>query len=110
MTEIWFCFVDVKYYDENTYAPRHGKMICRVHSIAEALEEVTSYIGDFIEEIKFTWAGNEKKDMPKQELFFSESEFAAFDAMKHVIEHDHFYQDSKEMAEKYKREKEKKMI
>ena len=110
MTEIWFCFVDVKYYDETTHAPRHGKMICRVHSIAEALEEVTNYLGDNIEEIKFTWAGNEKKDMPKQELFFTESEFDGFDIVKHVIEHDHSHQDSKEMAEKYKREKEKKMV
>lgn len=110
MTEIWFCFIDVKYYDENPYVPRHGKMICRVHSIAEALEEVTNYVGDSIEEITFTWAGHEKKDMPKQELFFSESEFAEFNTVKHVIEHDQSYRDSKEAAEKYKRKKEMELV
>lgn len=102
--EKWFCLVDVKYYEEDTYVPRHNKMIIREDSLHNVLNFVENHIGDQIDSISLTWAGKLKQEC-KQELVFTESEFAAFDTVKDIIENDHSYKDYCEMREKHERSK-----
>lgn len=102
--EMWFCFVDVKYYEEETYVPRHNKMIVRATTLPEVLDFVENHIGNEINSINMTWAGKPNQEC-KQELVFTESEFAAFDTIKDIIENDHSYEDYCEMEKKYERSK-----
>lgn len=100
--EKWFCLVDVKYYEEDEYIPRHNKMILHTTSFIEAINFVYEYFGEAIEDIHIRWAGKEGQ-MAKQELVFTESEFVAFDLIKDAIENDHSYEDYKKASEDYEK-------
>lgn len=104
MADMWFCLVDVKYLEEDTYTPRHNKMIVRANSLPNVLEFVENHIGEAIDSITMTWAGKKGYDC-KQELVFSESEFEAFDLIKNIIEDDHSYADYIKAEEEYERSK-----
>ena len=100
--EKWFCLVDIKYLEEDTYVPRHNKMVLHVYDFEEALHYVTEYYGENIDEIHMSWAGKNGFEC-KQELVFSESEFAAFETIKNIIEDDHSYADYVKAEEAYKK-------
>lgn len=101
-----FLFVDVKYYEEGTYIPRHKKMILNVYDLNEALENIQISIGKNISDLHMWWAGEDSPEKEcKEELSFSESEFAAFDMVKNIIENDHEYEDYLKMEEEYERSK-----
>jgi len=104
MADMWFCLVDVKYLEEESYAPRHNKMIVRANSLPNVLEFVENHIGDNIDSITMTWAGKKNQEC-KQELVFTESEFEAFDMIKNVIEDDRSYADYVKAEEEYERSK-----
>lgn len=100
--EKWFCLVDVKYFEEDTYVPRHNKMVLHVYDFEEALHYITGYYGENLEEVNLSWAGRTGFEC-KQELVFSESEFAAFETIKNIIEDDHSYDDYVKAEEAYKK-------
>lgn len=102
----YFLFIDVKYYEEETYIPRHNKMILHVSDLDEALENIQRKIGNNISNLHMWWAGEDSPEKAcKEELSFSESEFAAFDMVKNIIENDHEYEDYLKMEEEYERSK-----
>ena len=103
--EKFFCLVDVKFYEEDTYIPRHNKIILQVADFDEALQYVHEYIGENIEDIHMCWAGKKDKGC-KQELIFTESEFAAFDMVKNIIEDDHSYEDYCQKEKEYEESRE----
>lgn len=97
MAEKYFCLIDVHYYDEETYIPRHEKAILWVESFEEAYDLVKNQVEDNIDKISFAWAGKDGKDC-KQELFFTESEFDRFNIVKEIIEDDKSYEDYKRIV------------
>lgn len=103
MAEKWFCFADVKFYDEG-YVPRHNKAVLWVESFDEAMELVKRYVGDNFETITFEWAGKSGQEC-KQDPFFSESEFYRFETIRAFIEDDWSYKDYKKAEEAYERSK-----
>jgi len=102
MSEKWFCFVDVKYSEEETYVPRHQKAILWVDSFDEAFDQVKHFIGENLDSISFEWAGKPNQEC-KQDPFFSESEFDRFELIKTFIEDDKSYADYCRLEEEYER-------
>lgn len=103
-SERWFCFVDVKFYEEDSYVERHFKAIYWVTSFDEAMEEIKEYIGNDFISISFEWA---RKDC-KTEPVFTENEFDRFETIRHFLEDDKSYEDYKKIAEAEKNERSRK--
>ena len=102
MAEKWFCLVDIKYCEEDTYIPRHNKVILHVESFNEAMKWLIDYYGDNFEEVNMRWAGKPNQEC-RQELVFSESEFYKYELVRRIIEDDHSYEDYCKAEAEYKK-------